>query len=49
MIAPTLQELLATQGFLKDQVRTLTQERNCLPRNDINGDVDKCRNSLYVI
>jgi hypothetical protein len=34
MIAPTLQELLATQGYLKDRVRTLTQERNCLPRND---------------
>jgi hypothetical protein len=34
MSTETLQELLATQAYLKNQVRTLTEERNALPRND---------------
>jgi hypothetical protein len=30
----TLNELLATQAFLKSQIASLTEERNALPRND---------------
>lgn len=34
---PTLNELLASQAYLKDKIRSLMEARNCLPRNDKAG------------
>lgn len=34
MTEPTLNELLAEQGYLKSQIQILTEARNALPRSD---------------